>query len=207
MAEEGSWSSIRRIGLLSTTALLDLFEITGDERNAIESQKRARIFEITHPKHGRALVRDNKPLREQFLSQCLEGMTSRQWFELLNRKVFFWVQRGRLEKLLTARAYRKRRHDVLTIDTRALLERHLSSVTLCPINSGATLYPTATRRGPETFRSLADYDLPAMVKWRGAADAIVELTVDYSVPNIESLTSRVERRFNGEPPVVLWEKP
>ena len=30
MAEAGSWESVKRHGLLSTTALLDLFEVSGD---------------------------------------------------------------------------------------------------------------------------------------------------------------------------------
>jgi hypothetical protein len=37
MAEDGSWESIRERGLLSTSALLDLFEVEAEERFAIES--------------------------------------------------------------------------------------------------------------------------------------------------------------------------
>jgi hypothetical protein len=46
MAEAGSWLAIQRYGLLSTTALLDLFEITGDDRDSIESlQSRVRSYQ------------------------------------------------------------------------------------------------------------------------------------------------------------------
>ena len=38
MANAGTWPSIRGRGLLSTSALLDLFEIRGQERERIESQ-------------------------------------------------------------------------------------------------------------------------------------------------------------------------
>ena len=40
MAESGSWESIRECGLLSTSALLDLFEVEGGERITIESTRR-----------------------------------------------------------------------------------------------------------------------------------------------------------------------
>lgn len=206
MAEEGAWPHIRQHGLLSTTALLDLFHVTGDERLAIESERRPAIVEIEHPERGRALIRDNKPLREQFLVECLDGMSPREWYELLNRKVFFWVRPERLDTLLQARAYRNRAHDVLTLDTRALLDRHDDDVTLAPINTGATLYPSAPARGPDTFQRIRDYDLAAMVRRRGHADAIVELAVDYAVPDVEDLVIRVERRRRDEPPTVLWER-
>jgi len=64
MAEAGSWPSIRRHGLLSTSALLDLFEVTGVERVRLESQRRPETVKIEHPEHGEALIRDQKPLRK-----------------------------------------------------------------------------------------------------------------------------------------------
>lgn len=64
MAESGSRESIRERGLLSTSALLDLFEVEGEERFAVESALRPEIMPLQHPKHGLALVRDNKPMRE-----------------------------------------------------------------------------------------------------------------------------------------------
>jgi hypothetical protein len=51
-------------------------------------------------------------------------MTPREWYESLNRRVFFWVDRRRLIKLLGARAYRNRPHLVLELDTAELLRRH-----------------------------------------------------------------------------------
>lgn len=109
MAESGSWESIREHGLLSTTALLDLFEVEGQERLAIESARRPEIVQLEHPEYGVALVRDNKPMQEKALERCLHGMTPREWYEHLNWRVFFWVEQKRLLKLLGARAYRDRR--------------------------------------------------------------------------------------------------
>ena len=138
MAEDGSWEGIRRLGLLSTSALLDRFEMEGERRRRIESARRAEMETIEHPEHGRAVIRDNKPMQETVLERCLRGMTKREWYETLNRRVFFWVDRKRLLKLLGARAYRDRPHLVLELDTEELLRRHAEKVTLSPINSGAT---------------------------------------------------------------------
>jgi hypothetical protein len=40
LAEAGSWPSIERHGLLSVSALLDLFEVDGNRREELESQVR-----------------------------------------------------------------------------------------------------------------------------------------------------------------------
>ena len=207
MAEAGAWESVREHGLLSTTALLDLYGYEGSEREAIESKRRQEIVTITNRETGAtAEIRDNKPLRPQFLEPCLDGMTMREWYELLNRKVFFWVTESRLDRLLQARAYRNRAHDVITIDTAALLARGNVPLTLAPINTGATLYPTATRRGAETFKSIGDYPLEEYIRWRGAEDAIVELAIEYALPNVEELALRVEQRRGNQPPRILWQR-
>lgn len=203
MAEAGAWETIKIHGLRSTTALLDLFEIGGDEREQIESQRRAQIVEISHPEHGTAQIRDNKPLREKFLIDCLVDLTPGEFYELLNRKVFFWVDPERLDTLVRARAYRKRAHDVMTIDTRRLLERHGDRLGLASFNTGATLYPNCPPRGANTFTPVASFDLAAARKWRGNKDAIVEAVVDYAVPDVAQLVTRVERREAGQPSILL----
>src|SRR5689334_2573014 len=91
MAEDGSWSSIRRHGLLSTSALLDLFEVSGTARASIESRRRPGSVEITHPIHGTVVIRDQAPISDAALTRCLIDMEPRQWYELLNDRVFFWL--------------------------------------------------------------------------------------------------------------------
>ena len=189
MAEDGSWESIRRIGLLSTTALLDRFEIRGERRWEIESSRRPEIVEIEHPELGKAFVRDNKPMQEKTLERCLTGMTPREWYEVLNRRVFFWVDEKRLIKLLGARAYRDRPHLVLEIDTAELLRRHSDRVSISPINSGATFTMKPAPRGPDTFKRIPDHP---------DSKPVVELTVDYAVPDIADFTLSVSRWFGAE---------
>ena len=195
MAEEGSWESIQRIGLLSTSALLDKFEIAGERRQEIESSRRPEIVEIEHPELGTALVRDNKPMQEKTLRRCLVGMTSREWYETLNRRVFFWVDEKRLTKLLGARAYRDRPHLVLEADTAELLRRHYDKVLLSPINSGATFSMRPAPRGPDTFKLVSDHP---------ERRPVVELTVDYAVPDLASFTLSVSRWHGAEKLEDVW---
>lgn len=205
MAEANSWGSIERHGLLSTTALLDLFEYSGIEREMIESQRRSSSVVIKHLVYGTAVIRDNIPMRESALEKCLQGYTPREWYELLNRRVFFWVSKERLFRLLRAREYRRKRQTILTVDTARLLERHADRVTMAPINSGATLY-NPPKRGPGTFQRISDYPIQHWRKKRSWKDAVVELAVDYSVPDIRDLVIRVEHVDGGEVSELLWGK-
>lgn len=94
MVEDGSWEGIRGLGLLSTSALLDKFEVGGALRLRNESARRPRMGAVEHPEHGRALIRDNKPMQGTVLERCLAGMTPREWYETLNRRVFSWTPRN-----------------------------------------------------------------------------------------------------------------
>jgi hypothetical protein len=151
MAEHDSFSSIQKHGLRSTSALLDLFEVRGSERVEIESCWRPNPVAISHPSHGVALIRDQKPMPVAKLLRCLQGMTPREWYELLNHKTFFWATSKRVHTLLNAMANRDRKHLVLRVDTRSLLQQYASTVTLCMINSGAALYNNPPKRGLDIF--------------------------------------------------------
>ncbi|CAA9519382.1 MAG: hypothetical protein AVDCRST_MAG05-3513 [uncultured Rubrobacteraceae bacterium] len=197
MAEDGSWEGIQRLGLLSTTALLDRFGLEGETRFRIESTRRPEIEVIEHPEHGRALIRDNKPMQEKVLERCLTGMTPAEWYETLNRRVFFWVERGRLLKLLGARAYRNRPHLVLELDAAELLRRHAADVTLSSINSGATFTMNPAPRGPDTFLRIQDHP---------ENKAVVELAVDYAVPDAAGYVLSVSRWHGDQRLGEVWRR-
>jgi hypothetical protein len=191
MAEAGSWDSIRRHGLLSTSALLDLFEIVGDERAAIESHRRPEPVAITHPKHGTAWIRDNKPINETVLRRTLLGMTEDEWYRTLNARVFFWLSTDRLDRLRNAGPYRLRSHDILTVDTRLLLDKHSGLVELAHLNTGA-VHPSANYpRGVGTFQPVDTYPWAQRLA-TSPSEPIVELTVLGAVPNIEELALEVK---------------
>ena len=71
VAECGSWPSIKRYGLLNTTALLDKFEKCGSERQAIESMWRRERITIEHSEHGSAVIRGQQPMSENALAPLL----------------------------------------------------------------------------------------------------------------------------------------
>jgi hypothetical protein len=205
MAEEGTWESIRSRGLLSTSALLDLYEINGNERFVIESKQRPKSIRIEHPVYGPAVIRDQKVLREDPLRGCLIDMTPQEWYELLNSKVFFWLTEERLIGLLSGREYRNRSHCVLTIDTSRLLDAHLNRIRLSPINSGSTIYRPQPR-GRATFLTLDDYPFEDRRRKRGIPNAIAELCVDHSGPDIGALITRVSHMEGPRETGVIYEQ-
>jgi len=190
MAEEGTWQSIRDRGLLSTTALLDLYGIDGHSRLEIESQHRPESIVIDHHVYGPTVIRDQKPMRESSLRECLINMLPREWYELLNGKVFFWPTKERLLGLLAAKAYRDRTHCVITVDTERLLANRLDNIRLSPINSGSTIYKPQPR-GRDTFLPLNQYPYEERQKKRGIKHAVAELCVEYSVTGMGEIVTRV----------------
>lgn len=205
MAEAGSWPSISEHGLLSTTALLDLYAINGKRRALIESHHRPESVTITHPQFGSAVIRDQKPMREAALLKCLVGCTPKQWYEFLNRHVFFWLTEDRLSTLLKAKAYRDKDHVVIVVDTNKLLNEHLSRVLLSPINSGSTIY-RAVSRSMASFQPPHFYPYEERKKVRGKQNSIAELAIKYSIPDVWSCVLRVERRGRLKVLDVLYSK-
>lgn len=193
MAEAGSWPSVQLHGLLSTSALLDLFEITGLARDAIESARRPESVAIHHPVHGTAWIRDNKPINETVLRRTLVGMTEAEWYRSLNGRVFFWLTTDRLDRLRGAPPYRQRQHDILTIDTAALLAAYAASVELSHLNSGAVHPGAKYTRGSTTFQPIAAYPWAQRVAV-APREPIIELTVPYAIPDVRDFVIDLTRR-------------
>jgi hypothetical protein len=116
-------------------------------------------------------------------------MRPADWYRLLNTKVFFWLTRARLLRLLNAGAYRRKPHDVIEVRSRPLVEVYYKKIWLCPMNSGCTK-PFPHPRSEKTFRRISDYPYAerAHVK-RG--ERVVELAVDYGIPDIRDYAIRV----------------
>lgn len=197
MAEADTWESIRRYGLMSTSALLDFFEVSGAEREAIESKHRPESVKVTHPRYGTAIIRDQKPMTDGGLVKALRDMTPRQWYENLNQYVFFWLTYERLLILLNARPYRAQKHCVLTVDTALLLEQYADQVRLTALNSGNTK-PFPHPRGSATFLSLDKYPYQERLKKGVKANAVVEFAVKSSVPNIADFVVKVDHMIGDE---------
>jgi hypothetical protein len=179
MAERGTWGSIKKRGLLSTSAVLDLHKVTGSARRKLEAEHRPDKVAIGLT--GTIVLRDQKPMPPDRLAKALQdGISPTEWYRLLNGKVFMWAEEKRLHGLLKARHYRALEHDVLVVDAGSLLRVHAPAIWLCPMNSGNT-FPMPHLRGRDTFRRIKDYP----VGKRGQPKKkVVEVVVDYSIPDI-----------------------
>lgn len=204
MAEQAAWPSIQRHGLLSTAAIVDLFEPSPSVRDAVLSQIRHSSIVLRRDELDDVTIRDQLPLK--FLDACLkEGVSRQDFLDALDGRVFFWLTEQRLQRLLNARANRGRRHLILFIDTRALLAAYTTKIELAPYNTGSAHVPNAPKRGPDVFTSLSDYPFALWHRKRGRkGEDVVELTVRDSVPDVVTFIQRAELRDNtGETVTVV----
>jgi hypothetical protein len=206
MAEDGSWPSILERGLLSAQAIIDLYQPDDGDKTEILATVRRRKITLTRDGLPDITIRDQLPAK--FLSACMnEGVSPKEYLDALNSRVFFWVSVQRLKTLLHARHYRNLRHTVLHVDTAALLRAYSGRVQLAPYNTGSMHVPNAPKRGPDVFMDLADYPYDDWVRRRGrSGDPIVELTIDYAVPDISSYVIRAETWAGGAPTEVLYAR-
>jgi hypothetical protein len=153
-------------GLLPTSALLDLFEIVGEQRVAIVGRPREAEVLLEHATHGKAVISDNSPLTAKSLERCLDdGLRPADWLKMLNERVFFWVDRRPVARLLDARINRDRARDVLVVDTLSLARCLADEMDIAPINTGApsdgrrvAAAPLLHRFGPIRTRFGKDFE-------------------------------------------------
>ncbi len=131
---------------------------------------------------------------ETELRGLLVGIDPSEWYRLINAKVFFWADMWGLKKLLGAVMYRSRSHDVLTVDTKALVQRHIERMWLTDQNTGSII--SGKRRGPDTFKRVRDF----------AGSWVTEVVIDYSVPDVISLCTRVEEWKEDNMVRQIWSR-
>ncbi len=189
-----NWSSIERYGLLSTQALLYLAKMEGVERERVGQQHRPERVMLPNG----VLISDQKPMPPAALAPSLHNLAPEQWYMLLNSKVFFWLDTGRLSRL--RRVYRAQPQILLSIDTERLLAHYAEKVALTPINTGNARRQPA-RRGVHTF---VPYRTWLESGWATETEALhtrprsrshppAELTVDYAVPDVMDFVIDVRR--------------
>lgn len=189
MSADGAWPGIERHGLLSASALLDLYGVTGEARDMLKSRRRCASAILRREGMPPATLRDQIPLSDGGLMRCLApGTTPNDWYRLLNGMVFFWPSRKRLETLLWARSYRDAAHTVLTVDTASLVAAHGDRVRISPINSGFSARNPAPR-GPDLFLPLTNPK---------ALTRITEVVVIGGIPDISRHVVDVSRVAAGD---------
>jgi hypothetical protein len=195
----GAVSGIMKHGLLPTSALLDLFEIVGDQRVAIEGRPRASEVLLEHVSHGKAVISDNSPLTVKSLERCLDdGLRPADWLKMLNERVFFWADRRPVARLLDARINRDRARDVLVVDTLSLARCLADGMDIAPINTGAAIR-RAARRGRSTFAPVRAHSYQAWQGLRGRRDRVLEVTVRGGISDINEHLIDVVRVHGGSP--------
>ena len=201
----GEWASIQNHGLLSTEALVSRSTLTGEDCDTILSTRRPRSIPLESDGGLRAVIRDQRPIDEQKLTTCLlDGLAPQDWHRLLNNKVFFWLDRSRVDGLLGAAAYRSAAHDIIEVDARRLIADYRNHIWLCPINSGSTLF-NPQPRGRTTFARIEDYPFQDWAKRRRSRrKAVIELAVDHGIPDVNAYVRRVTRCIAGEPAEVIF---
>lgn len=83
MTHASNWTSIQQYGLLSTSSLLSLAGLDGDERYYLERRQRLRALRLPNG----ALIRDQLPVSPDALERCLaSGLVPEDWYAELNRR-------------------------------------------------------------------------------------------------------------------------
>jgi hypothetical protein len=100
-------------------------------------------------------------------------------------------------RLLCAGAYKALKHDVLEVEAAPLFAAYQDKIWLCPINSGCTK-PFPHPRDLSTFQRLQTYPYAEWVTKRRGKDPVVELCIDYAVPDIAKYTTRVVSMCGGD---------
>ena len=143
-------------------------------------------------------------MTESALSRCLtDGMTPRDWYQ----ECMDWSSSGSTRAPRPAAwcvgPTRDTPHLVIEFDTAKLLDAHAANVLLSPINSGSTAY-NPVPRGAATFSSIERFPYEYLRRKRGnRRNAVVELTVQYAVPDaIDFVTSaEIVRPGGGTEPL------
>ena len=167
--------SILRHGLMSTERLLDLTHFEQAQKALFLRMHRPRGLSVSDG----ISIRDQSSIPPSRLAGALEGgMTPGDWYALLNRFVFFWPSRERLDRHL--RACSADDQVVLTFSATALLAHFGNRTFVTPINTGDARSKPA-RRGPGT---LVPYHRWLAEGWldRRSSHPAAEILIDETVP-------------------------
>jgi hypothetical protein len=188
-----AWPSIQEHGLLSTARLLDHFGVDLNRRQELLTRPRTESTRLISPGLSPAVIRDQKPMK--FLAEKLEPGTSLEDFlAAINSRVFFWPNRDRLERLRYAKEYRSEGQVILHVDTRKLVERYEHQIQLSRFNTGAVTQRNHPLRSCDSWVPIGLFPYEEYRRKHGRQNALAEVTVLDSVPDVIELTVEIEER-------------
>lgn len=160
IADAENWPSIQRSGLHSTNVLLERTGLTGNEAARFVGHRSAAMRLPSG-----VLIRDQRPMPPPALARCLDpGLSTEDWYRLVNSKVFFWLDTSRLKRHLAA--CRGRPQIVVTLDLHRMLRRHGDRAFVTPFNVGSAMRRPALR-GERTFVPLRTW---LATRWQSEAE-------------------------------------
>jgi len=187
----GSWPSIKKYGLLSTKALLREYGKSASETAELTRKRRPHWVEIDCPGRPPAVLRDQKPMKDNELRKALPpDIEPWQWYDRINSMVFFWPTKKRLERMLHATAYKEINHAVLVVDTETLVNLEEPNIRLSPINSGSTY--RSFPRDLTLFKRIQDFPFDERLQKQGRERAVAEICVMDRVDTIREAVVGVE---------------
>lgn len=188
LVDERNWDSVRANGLLSAKRLASA---AGYDPLAL---RRHRASGLVLPSGAR--IRDQSPMPPRVLARCLlDGLQPEDWYDLLNSKVFFWLDPARLNRQRLACGTAPQR--VLVIDAVRLLATHAARAAVSPINSGNAMRAAAPR-GRSTFVPYAHWVRDAWPDARPRSHRPVELAIEDDVIDIFDYVTRAVPLGPGE---------
>jgi hypothetical protein len=182
LVDASNWASVQNHGLMSACRLM---QVCGGIEDGAAQHHRPTSRRLA----SGVLIRDQKPMPPKALARCLRsGLTPEDWFELLNSKVFFWLDARRLNRQRLACGASPQ--VALVVNASRLLMKYNGLATVTPINSGNALR-SAAPRNLTTFvpyqRWLIDgwaYENIPGARPRPRSHRPIELTIDEAVPDI-----------------------
>lgn len=177
-----NWKSIQAQGLLSTERLVEL-STNADAASLRQHRPKGAYLDVG------AYIRDQSPMPRKSIERALRsGLTPEDWFELLNSKVFFWLDLKRLNRHRAA--CKSQKQVVLAIDAGRMLEEYATQASVSPINTGNAMR-AATPRNLTTFVSYRDWvesgwdseQVPGLSR-RSRSLWPAELTITGAIPDI-----------------------
>jgi hypothetical protein len=105
---------------------------------------------------------------------------------------------------MNARAYRVRPHDVIELDARRLIEAYHDRIWFCPMNSGCTK-PIPHPRDERTFLRIPKYPYSHWRSRRRRGERVVEVAVDYSIPDVRKFVLRASEMQGQRTLRILYE--